>query len=611
MVLEELVRLDPLDDIQQCASERLDLKHWHLYNRVLISYTGLLMRSGQYFKANDMLLKAQASVQRRGFEQFIDGLTTAVRNSFVDCKIAMLLLNGKYEYATFLQTQSLLNKRQSFSGDYHPTIASALCRLGSLKLKSCEFDEAAQLLEDSLAMRRQLYGRADHPAVGASLFVRAEAFLQLGRYSEALADATRSLEINITKLGAKHPSSARCVLLLAIIQNASGDPMRARKNLAYALQVFREKYGIDKHRDVADCVFEMGRNALCRGYFQEAVSCFEEALRSRESLSIVSSMHASVDSREWTGRNGSTISSDSNIILDVEVVKLYLAQSYGYVSRLEEAKVVMMSAVKAITAVLGNRNDLTALALCRLGEICRMRGNTSHARQLLSISFKVTQELFGDEHPQVATLMLESSENLRAPGYYEDCEDLCRNALDVRSLVFGSSNVFTALAVHHKAQLRFDAGKLADAEELYMHSMRLLITQLGEDSGYYAVVLSDFAEFCRATGNFDAAEKHFQRAMEGLKKTYGEKTISVHSTLCNYALLLLDCHQPMDAYNVLMKTVVPFFDKLLGHVHPRTLYARANAALAAQFSSFSQHQGTAEGSSVALLSLRVAVCFLD
>jgi tetratricopeptide (TPR) repeat protein len=355
----------------------------------------------------------------------------------------------------------------------------------------------------------------------------------------------------------------------------------------------------------------MGRNALCRGYFQEAVSCFEEALRSRESLSIVSSMHASVDSREWTGRNGSTISSDSNIILDVEVAKLYLAQSYGYVSRLEEAKVVMMSAVKAITAVLGNRNDLTALALCRLGEICRMRGNTSHARQLLSISFKVTQELFGDEHPQVATLMLESSENLRAPGYYEDCEDLCRNALDVRLLVFGSSNVFTALAVHHKAQLRFDAGKLADAEELYMHSMRLLITQLGEDSGYYAVVLSDFAEFCRATGNFDAAEKHFQRAMEGLKKTYGEKTISVHSTLCNYALLLLDCHQPMDAYNVLMKTVVPFFDKLLGHVHPRTLYARANAALAAQFSSFSQHQGTAEGSSVALLSLRVAVCFLE
>jgi tetratricopeptide (TPR) repeat protein len=557
-------------------TQTYEVKLWHSRNKILIAHAELLKQRGQYYKANLVIQQLKDSLKERVCH---DAESTRVQEAFVCLWASTLCIMGKYGQAVSLH-QEVLDQRRYRYGAKHPKVATSLCALGTLKVLRCEYAEGSEMLEESLAMRRELYP-ADHPAIAASLYARGVAFAKLGRFPEAAADVTHSLEMRRMKLGTHHPSVAQSATALADIQTQMGDPLRAWKNHSFALGVFRDRYGVDKHRDVAQCLFNMACSAAARGAYLEAVVYHEQALQLREAVLELFRSEGTVE-----------------IHLGVELSKVHLASVYALVGRLEEAKGFMKGAVKNVTKILGNRNVLVAESLCHLGELCRTRGNYADAKQLFALAFNVVQELFGDDHPLIATIMLLSSENLRIPGMHAEAIELETSAYDVRSYLFGSDNIHTAMAVYQRAQLLRDSGKQSDAEKQYIRALHVLLAKVGENNGLYGKVLGDFAECLRLGGKLEISEKYFNRAIESQHASYGEGSLQVAETLCNFTLLLMDLHHPAEAAEVLQERVVPTFVRLVGAAHPATLYAKANLALARQFARFFEHQGTEEGSLV-------------
>jgi tetratricopeptide (TPR) repeat protein len=560
----------------ETGADTFDLKLWHAKNKVLIAQAELCKQSGQYYKASLTVQQLKESLKQRNCQ---DAETTRIQESFVCLLTSILCISGKYGQAISLQ-QELLDQRRYRYGPRHPKVATALCALGKLKLLRCDNTEASEMLEESLAMRREIYP-PDHPAIAASLYAKALAFAKMGQFHAAAADMTHALEMRRLKLGSEHPSVAQCATALADFQTQMGDPLRAWKNHNIALSVFRARYGVEKHKDISQCLFNMACNAEARGSLLEAVAYHEQALHLQEAVLELFRPEGSVE-----------------IHLGVEYSKVHLARSYALVGRLEEAKGFMKDSVKNVTKILGNRNDLVAQSLCHLGELCKIRGNYADAKQLYALAFNVIQELYGDDHPMIATIMLLSSENLRAPGMYAEAFELETSAYDVRSYLFGADNIFTAMAVYQRGQLLRDSGKQVDADKQYIRAMHILLAKVGENNGLYGQVLGDYAECCRLGGKLEMSEKYFNRAIEIQKATFGEGSLLVAETVCNFTLLLMDLHHPAEAAEILRNRVVPTFEQLLGKAHPTTMYANANLALASQFLRFFQSQGSEEGSMV-------------
>ena len=298
--------------------------------KLYIKFSELLKNCGQYYKANESIKKTQLFVKSMKSKGFINA---ELDGDFIICLISLLNIKGKYSNCISLH-QELLEKRRKYYSNLtnHPKLASSMTALGSLLLMKCDYGPACKLIEEGLAMRRELYP-VDHPSIAASLYLKALAFVSFGNYQDAAIEMANSLEIRLKKFGNNHPSVAQSLTGMANIQTMLGYPEDALPNYFKALNIRKERYGIDFHRDIAESIFYLGINAEVRGSYLEAVNYLQNSLHLREALLPL-------------------YGPDVQYHLDVEVNKVYLARSYGMVSRIEESKDMIRNAVKMITKIL-------------------------------------------------------------------------------------------------------------------------------------------------------------------------------------------------------------------------------------------------------------------
>eukprot|EP00597_Dinobryon_sp_UTEXLB2267_P010545 CAMPEP_0170100816 /NCGR_PEP_ID=MMETSP0020_2-20130122/1879_1 /TAXON_ID=98059 /ORGANISM="Dinobryon sp., Strain UTEXLB2267" /LENGTH=2204 /DNA_ID=CAMNT_0010323775 /DNA_START=142 /DNA_END=6754 /DNA_ORIENTATION=- len=580
-----------LEMIVSRASEEESEEHFPitLLARALIGFTELLRHSGQYFRANETLKRAQTcvrTIKNNGVLSF------ELQGEFICCLVSLFLLKGKISNGLILH-QELFEKRRVYfttinemsrsidsKGEMnmeengpiqHPKLASSMYSLGLLLLGKCEYVDACKYIEDSLSMRRQVYP-ADHPAIAASLYLKACAFIAFGKFQDAAIEMANSLEIRLKKLGSEHPSVAQSLTGIANIQTLLGYPNDALPNYFKGLAIYKERYGHEMHRDIVESIFRLGLNAESRGVYVEATRYLENALRLQESL--VPLYDADIQSHGGH--------------LTLEWIKVNLAHLYTKLSRVEEAKAIMKTSVKAISKVLGQGNSMVAQSLCFLGELCRIRGNYFDAKTLFSLSFSTANQLYGDNHPDVSRVLSESGENFRISGFFNEALELSSTALDISVILFGRDNLTVAHSLFRKAQILRDSVQFEEAEQLYSETLTIVSSKLNEDNGLFGMVLADLGECFRLMKRKSQAEEKFRLAINILKNSHGEGSLIVAETLCNYSNLLVDIRNPSAAVQLLTEKVLPVFDSLLGKAHPWTMYCRANLAVAILLNSLNQ-----------------------
>jgi tetratricopeptide (TPR) repeat protein len=175
-------------------------------------------------------------------------------------------------------------------GPAHPLLAMSINNLASTRLDLGDYDEARDLFEESLTMRRELLG-PDHPNVGIATSNMAAALSRMGHLEEAeelYVDATRIL---VGALGTEHPAIATVTGNHAALFHRQGQHDRALPLYRRALEIRRAKLA-EGHFLTASLVSDLGR---CLAEFGSYVEAEQLLLEARDLLAPQQDMQA----RRW------------------------------------------------------------------------------------------------------------------------------------------------------------------------------------------------------------------------------------------------------------------------------------------------------------------------
>ncbi|KAK4887676.1 hypothetical protein RN001_003947 [Aquatica leii] len=130
------------------------------------------------------------------------------------------------------------------SGHDHPDVATMLNILALVYRDQNKYKEAANLLNDALAIREKTLGE-NHPAVAATLNNLAVLYGKRGKYKEAEPLCKRALEIREKVLGREHPDVAKQLNNLALLCQNQGKYEEVERYYQRGLEIYEQRLGPD------------------------------------------------------------------------------------------------------------------------------------------------------------------------------------------------------------------------------------------------------------------------------------------------------------------------------------------------------------------------------
>jgi tetratricopeptide (TPR) repeat protein len=154
--------------------------------------------------------------------------------------------------------------------------------IGTVYWQLGEFDKAAEMHRQALAMQRKLIGN-ESPSVATSLHHLAEALRQQIKLAESEAAFRESLAIRRKFLGNEHSDVAQTLNDLGSLLSIKLKDDEPEVLLREALAIRRKLYG-NEHRDVATSLYNVAHVLNRHGQVDEAVAMHEEALAIRRKV---------------------------------------------------------------------------------------------------------------------------------------------------------------------------------------------------------------------------------------------------------------------------------------------------------------------------------------
>ncbi|MBN8730634.1 MAG: tetratricopeptide repeat protein [Acidobacteria bacterium] len=129
-------------------------------------------------------------------------------------------------------------------------------------------------------------------------------------------------------------------------------------------------------------------------------------------------------------------------------------------------------------------------------------------------------------------LRMVQANRLRMAGKLAEAETIYRQ-LAAESESFHSTDVRRPKALNNLAALHHTAGRLDEAEKLYLQALPLFTGLTGEDSADTSSCLNNLGEVQRLRGDLESAEEYFKRALEAresrLKRSAQEVALTLNS----------------------------------------------------------------------------------
>ncbi len=179
----------------------------------------------------------------------------------------LLQERGEFEEAEELLRDSLETMR-SFYGAGDVRLAPALDRLARLLQLTDRLDEAVVLSRESVEIRRNAF-EGEYPVLASSLVGLAIIENKLENHDRAIALLIEARDLYLTTLDADHPYVASTIMTLAVVQEGAGDLDEALATHEDALARYRSS--LDEHHwMIANARSQYGGCLLKLGRTQEA-----------------------------------------------------------------------------------------------------------------------------------------------------------------------------------------------------------------------------------------------------------------------------------------------------------------------------------------------------
>jgi tetratricopeptide (TPR) repeat protein len=283
--------------------------------------------------------------------------------------------------------------------------AELLTNAGTVAVDRGAFEEAKQLHEQSLDLRRTLSGE-DSASVGLALQNLGATSYKLGDYKQAKKTQEEALVVLEAALGATHPTVAKSRQNLGGAIFSLGDIEGAEKQYRAAIEILEQAVG-PEHRQIGDLLNNLGliqrktrRYAEARESYARAISIYEKALGPKHP------------------RVGSAINNFGNLY--------YTEGDYA------GAREQFNRALQLRLDTLGPDHPDVAYSYQNLGNAYYMEADLEKALEHYQKSLSIREKSLDPGHPDLALAQTNLAGVLQHLGRYEQALPLAQQALDIR-----------------------------------------------------------------------------------------------------------------------------------------------------------------------------------
>ena len=333
-----------------------------------------------------------------------------------------------------------------------PAVRARLLQvLGESSMALGEFEQAEELVKESIRLRTQMHG-ADGEATVASRNVLASLYTTTGRFDEAeslfqeaLADEER-----------RRPGS----LLHATIANDYGMLLREKEQAEEAEALYRRSLEIHRSR---------------------GTEASQEAIRTINNLAICRRLQGDLEEAETFLRR--VLNLQRKILrephVDIATALNNLASVVRRRGDLEESETLFREALAQRQEILGDNHPEVAQSYNNVGTILYYRNDLEGAAQHFERAFAIWEEFFEGDHPRLAASLANLGSLRRKQERIHEAEDLLRRSAEMTERIHGPDHPNLGDALQRWGSAAHEAGHSNEAIPLLQRALTILETTRG------------------------------------------------------------------------------------------------------------------------------------
>ncbi len=473
-------------------------------------------------------------ILERGVAQLEHGLSDQpeIRAELLDTIGRAYTNLGAYDQAAQLLEEAVELRRGRYGSRSRET-AESLTSLGDLCRLSGQFERAIGLHREALDFYRSRYGD-EHVDVARSLGHIGICVMEKGDPIGAepyVADGLAMLH----RLGDPEPP-LRATLLsnLASIKFGRGDFAGSEPLLAESLELRRELYG-DEHPKVALALHDLAMARQFIGRRADAEGLFREALAMRRKLLGAEHFNTAI-----------TLNSLARLLVE--------RGAYA------EAEAALREALGIARSRSAEGDDFVATALRYLALVLLDVGKLDEAEAFAREALEVRRAYFGPEHPNVSTAMNQLARVLLVRGRAAEAESLQRDALAMQRKLLGDRHPDQIGTLRILGRALLEQGDVPAAEANLRGALALSDALFGRRHVAAGLILGDLADAVLAGGDTSAAEGLLCEALDIQRGLLAAPHVDLAATLTRLGLLWTETGRPAEAEALLRESVTMHTD---------------------------------------------------
>jgi tetratricopeptide (TPR) repeat protein/predicted Ser/Thr protein kinase len=354
--------------------------------------------------------------------------------------------------------------------------------------------EARNQLQLALALHQRVDGPDNPKTLVTARRLGVAAFRQ-GKYAEAEALESQTLEIDRRVLGPEHLDTLKSMKNLANVYNAQGKYTQAEALDSQTLEIERHVLG-PENPDTLKCMSSLVAVYINDGKYAQAETLDSQAV--------------GIGRRVLGPEHPDTLTSMQS-----------LATIYYYQAKYSQARAISSQTLEIRRRVLGPEHSDTLKSMNGLASGYSADGQYAEAGALLAQILETDRRVLGPEHPATLLSMVNLAGNDTDEGHYAQAEALFSQTLEIRRRVLGPEHPDTLASMNNLGIAYTFDGKYAQAEALFSQTLEIYCKSKELKELGTADTLSYMAAMYQLEGKYGMAETDAAQAVAGLRHTRG------------------------------------------------------------------------------------------
>jgi tetratricopeptide (TPR) repeat protein len=240
-----------------------------------------------------------------------------------------------------------------------------------------------------------------------------------------------------------------------------------------------------------------------------------------------------------------------------------------------EAKAQYERALALAEEVYGRDHPNVATIVNNLGGVLRALGDLPAAKECFERALEIGEVVYVRDHPNVATIVNNLGVVLQDLGDLPAAKECFERALEIDEDAYGRCHPNVAIRVNNLGGVLRALGDLPAAKECFERALAIDEDAYGRCHPNVAIHVNNLGAVLQDLGDLPAAKEHYERAIAIGEEVYGRDHPNVAIRVNNLGVVLKDIGD-LPAAKEHAERALEIFRRFLGEDHPSTVTVRTN-----------------------------------